>query len=62
MTDIFNLLIDYLINTLLFVRIKQISKSRSPKAAIQSVPRERIKKHGTSLKKNCGRVRFLVKL
>ena len=62
MRDIFNLLIDYLINTLLFVRIKQISKSRSPKAAIQSVPRERIKKHGKSLKKNCGRVRFLVKL
>ena len=35
MTETFNLLIVYLINTLLFVRIKQISKSRSPEAVIQ---------------------------
>ena len=35
MTEIFNLLIVYLTNTLLFVRIKQTNKNRSPKAAIQ---------------------------
>ena len=35
MTEIFNLLIVYLTNTFLFVRIKQTNKNRSPKAAIQ---------------------------
>ena len=35
MTEMFKLLIIYLINTLLFVRIKQISTSRTPEAAIQ---------------------------
>ena len=35
MTEFFNLLIAYQINTLLFIRIKQISKSRSAEAAIQ---------------------------
>ena len=35
MTEIFNLLIVYLTNTLLFVRIKQTNKNRSLKAAIQ---------------------------
>ena len=35
MRELFNLLIVYLINTLFFVRIKQISKSRSPEAAIE---------------------------
>ena len=35
MTEFFNLLIAYQINTLLFVCIKQISKIRSPEAAIQ---------------------------
>ena len=34
MTEIFNLLIVYLINALLSVRIKQISKSIGPEAAI----------------------------
>ena len=38
MTDISNLLIVYLIETLLFVRIKQIIKNRSPEAAIQTCP------------------------
>ena len=35
MTEIFNLLIVYLINTLLFVRIKQTSENRCPEAAIE---------------------------
>ena len=35
MTDIFNMLIFYLINTLLLVPIKQTSKNRSLEAAIQ---------------------------
>ena len=34
MTEIFNLLIVYLINALLSVHIKQISKSRRPEAVI----------------------------
>ena len=46
MTEIFNLLIVYLINTLLFVRIKQTSENRRPEAAIEmclkiGVPREK---------------------
>ena len=34
----------YLINLLLFVRNKQTSENRSVEAAIQGVPREKIKK------------------
>ena len=35
MKDIFNLLIAYLTNTVLFVRIKQKSKTRNSEAVIQ---------------------------
>ena len=35
MTDILNLIIVYLINTFLFLRIKQTGKNRSPATAIQ---------------------------
>ena len=66
MTEIFHLLIIYLINTLLFARIKQISKSKVCKQPFVflkiSVPRERIKKIAKILEKSCKRVHFLVKL
>ena len=69
MTDIFNLLIFYLNNSLLFVRIKQTSKSRSrnPEAAIQMCSLKLLfqgknKKVGKILEKQLGRKSFFSKV